>query len=39
LAGKTQRELMGIRFFGEKCMHEVTTALDRYYRQLLKTQV
>jgi RNA polymerase primary sigma factor len=39
LAGRTQRELMGIRFFGEKCMHEVVTALDRYYRHLLKSKV
>ncbi len=32
LAIKSPQELLGIRFFGEKCLNEVQTALNEYYK-------
>lgn len=32
LAIKSPQELLGIRFFGEKCLNEVQTALNKYYK-------
>lgn len=34
LATKTPKELLGIRFFGEKCLREVQNVLRNYHRKL-----